>query len=92
MDSHYSHEAFAEKLGLNFPLLSDYNREVVPKYVGYYPTMGPGYKQVGRRAVFVIDRSEIISYRWISEDEPGKIPNVNEVFQAAQSTRDSVSD
>lgn len=92
MDTHLTHEAFSEKLGLKFPLLSDFNREVIPQYVGYYPSVNAGYKQVGRRAVFVIDRGEIISYKWISEDEPGKLPNVNEVFQAAQSTRDSVSD
>ncbi len=91
MDTHFCHRVFAEQLKLNFPLLSDFNREVTPKYAGYYPEVA-GYREVGRRAVFVIDRSEIVSYRWISETDRRVLPNVNEVFQAAQSTRDSVSD
>ncbi len=90
MDTHFSHRAFAEELKLNFPLLSDFNREVTPRYAGYYPDVA-GYKQVGRRAVFVVDRGGKISYKWISEEKPGDLPDVNEVFQATQATRDSVS-
>lgn len=64
---------------------------MIPRYVGYYPDVA-GYKQVGRRAVFVIDRSGKISYRWIGEEKPGELPDVDGVFQATQATRDSVSD
>ncbi len=85
MDSNFSHSAFAEKLGLKFPLLSDFNRQVVPQYVGFYETVGPGYKYVGRRAVFVLDKNGVVRYKWISEMEPGNTPDVNEVLQAVRS-------
>ncbi len=87
VDSHFCHQAFSEKLSLSFPLLSDFNRQVIPRYVGYYEDVA-GYKQVGRRAVFVVDRKGVIRYRWISETEPGKTPDVSEVLKAVQSAGD----
>ncbi len=84
VDSHFSHQVFAEKLGLNFPLLSDFNRQVIPEYVGFYEAVAGYYKQVGRRAIYVIDRNGTVRYKWISETEPGKIPDVDEVLSTVQ--------
>jgi peroxiredoxin Q/BCP len=51
-----SHEAFAAKLGLKFPLLADTDRAVA----GLYGTLGPlGFP---RRSVFIVDRQGIIRY------------------------------
>ncbi|MGZ4672773.1 MAG: peroxiredoxin [Ilumatobacteraceae bacterium] len=51
-----SHEAFAAKLGLKFPLLADTDKEVA----GLYGTLGPlGFP---RRSVFIIDRLGVIRY------------------------------
>lgn len=86
MDSFFSHQAFSEKLGLNFPLLSDFNRQVIPQYAGYYEEVA-GLKGVGKRAVFVVDRSGVIRYRWLSE-VPGDIPDVDEVLQAVKALSD----
>ncbi len=51
-----SHETFAGKLGLRFPLLADVDKTVAAAY----GTLGPlGFP---RRSVFVIDRQGIIRY------------------------------
>jgi peroxiredoxin Q/BCP len=51
-----SHEAFAGKHGLKFPLLADTDKAVA----GLYGTLGPlGFP---RRSVFIIDRHGVIRY------------------------------
>jgi len=78
IDSIHAQRAFSERLGgLPFPLLPDYNREVFPKYSGFYDDVA-GMKGVGRRAVYVVDQSGTIQYTWIA-DVPGKLPNYEEV-------------
>jgi len=86
VDSFFSHQAFTDKLGLNFPLLSDFNREVIPRYTGFYETVSGSLKGVGKRAVFVIDQKGVIRYRWISED-PGILPDTDEVLQAVRAVQ-----
>ena len=51
-----SHEAFAGKHGLKFPLLADTDKAVA----GLYGTLGPlGFP---RRSVFIVDRQGLIRY------------------------------
>ena len=51
-----SHETFAAKLGLKFPLLADTDKVVA----GLYGTLGPlGFP---RRSVFIVDRDGVIRY------------------------------
>ena len=57
VDSRYSHKEFAEKLGLNFPLLSDFSREVCKSY-GTLRTEG-----FSNRAYFLIDKDSIVRYK-----------------------------
>src|ERR1700740_3223869 len=51
MDSSFSNKAWAEKIGVTFPLLSDWGGDVTKQY-GLY---NPQYK-AARRATFVIDK------------------------------------
>jgi peroxiredoxin (alkyl hydroperoxide reductase subunit C) len=51
MDSPFSNKAWAEKIGVTFPLLSDWGGDVTKEY-GLY---NPKYK-AARRATFVIDK------------------------------------
>jgi peroxiredoxin (alkyl hydroperoxide reductase subunit C) len=51
MDSSFSNKAWAEKIGVTFPLLSDWGGDVTKDY-GLY---NPQYK-AARRATFVIDK------------------------------------
>ena len=57
MDSFASNKAFAEKIGVNFPLLSDWKRKVVKDYGIYNEESG-----YAARATFVIDKDGVIRY------------------------------
>lgn len=57
MDSFASNKAFAEKIGVTFPLLSDWRRETTKAY-GLYNDVN-GY---GRRGTFVIDKDGKIQH------------------------------
>ena len=49
VDSPFSHKAFADQLNLNFPLLSDFNREVIPEYGVEMPEL-LGLKRLAKRS------------------------------------------
>ena len=57
MDSFASNKAFAEKIAVTFPLLSDWSRATTKEY-GLYNEMS-GY---GRRATFVLDKDGVIQH------------------------------
>ena len=77
VDSIFSHHAWAEKLGITFPLLSDFNREVVRLYDVIHEEI-LGLKGIAKRSVFVLDREGTVKYRWVSED-PAQLPNIEEI-------------
>lgn len=70
---------FAEKNSLTFPLLSDYSRRVIELY-GVVLNDFAGLKgySAGKRSVFILDRSGVVRYRWVSDD-PAKEPNYDEI-------------
>ena len=84
VDTPFANKAFAERNQINFPLLSDYGREVIASYDIRFPDLAglKGYT-VAKRAVFVLDREGVIRYAWVSED-PKKEPNYGEVNRAVQ--------
>jgi len=75
----FTSKAFAEKNLLTFPLLCDYNREVIKLYGIELPDFA-GLKDytAAKRSVFIIDKNGIIRYVWIS-DNPGIEPNYEEI-------------
>lgn len=75
-DSKWSHKAFSEQLGLEFPLLSDYGRKVSDAYGVLRPE---GFTN---RAVFVIDKEGVI--RYIDVTMPGEQPDQNEVMKVLE--------
>jgi peroxiredoxin len=86
-DTPFSNKAFAEKHGLNFPLLSDYNREAIKAFGIAFPDLA-GLKglTVAKRSVFVLDKQGTVRYAWVSED-PKKEPDYAEVTRAAQALK-----
>jgi len=78
----FTNKAFADMNKLQFPLLSDYNREVIKKYGIFHDDFAglKGYT-AAKRSVFVIDESGVVRYKWVSDD-PGKEPNYKEVEDA----------
>jgi glutaredoxin-dependent peroxiredoxin len=75
----FSNKAFAEKNRLPFPILSDYNRDVIRTY-GIESSDFAGLKgyTVAKRSIFVIDEKGIVRYVWITDD-PTVEPSYAEV-------------
>jgi peroxiredoxin len=64
-------QAFAEKLGLTYPLLSDFSRDTVKRYGVMYDEPTSAYFRMAKRAYFVIDKQGIIRYKHVMSD-PGQ--------------------
>ena len=79
VDGIFAQKAFSDANNLNFPLLSDYNREVVTAYGVALPNFAgmDGYI-ASQRAVFVIDKAGVIQFKWVGEN-PGVEPDYDEV-------------
>ena len=81
VDSLFTLEKFKEEQNLNFPLLSDFNKEVSPKYDSLYDEFVLGMKGVSKRSAFVIDKEGTVRYAEVL-DSAGDLPD----FAAIQST------
>jgi glutaredoxin-dependent peroxiredoxin len=86
VESDRAHTAFARHAQVQFPLVSDFNRQVVRQFGIDYAEDEPytGWYGMSRRSVFVLDRKGVIQYVWISED-PLVAPNIDEVLSAVES-------
>lgn len=63
----FSQMAFAEHLGIGFPLLSDWGGRTAEAYSVRYDAWR-GHEGLAKRSLFVIDRDGIIRYRWVTDD------------------------
>lgn len=89
VDGPFANKIFTENRHLNFPVLSDYKREVINKYGIVMENLGPleGYK-AAKRSIFIIDRNGKIQYKWIS-DNPLIEPNYQEVKRALSKLKET---
>ena len=85
VESDRAHTAFAASLGLPFPLLSDFNREVIGQFGIAYTPEEPfsGFWGMSRRSVFVLDRSGTVRYAWVT-DNPLIAPDLEDVVAAVE--------
>lgn len=67
VDSFFTLREFKKSQNLNFILLSDFNKEVAPKYDALYDDYY-GMKGVAKRASYVIDKQGTIRHMEILED------------------------
>ena len=74
VDSPFTLKKFKDDLNLNFPLLSDFNKEVATAYNCLYDTFALGTKGVAKRSAFVIDKAGVVRYAEVLENA-GEIPN-----------------
>lgn len=81
-DSTWSHAAYRARLKLSFPLASDYNRELIEDFVGFYDDLG-GFKKVNKRGVVILDRDRKLRWRWVTED-PSQVPDTETVREVVQ--------
>ena len=79
VDGPFANKIFTINRHLNFPLLSDYKREVINKYGIIMKDLGPlkDY-DAAKRSIFIVDRDRKIRYSWISDD-PLIEPNYKEI-------------
>jgi peroxiredoxin len=66
-DTFFALKAWGDQQHLNFPLLSDYNKDVIRRYGVVNPDM-IGLKDIAKRAVFVVDRTGIVRHREVLDD------------------------
>ncbi|HEY6435048.1 MAG TPA: redoxin domain-containing protein, partial [Ignavibacteriaceae bacterium] len=74
VDSLYTLNKFKEEQQLNFPLLSDFNKEASALYDSLYPVFGFDMKGVSKRSAFIIDGEGIVQYAEVLE-RAGDLPN-----------------
>ena len=81
VDSPFTLAKFKEEQKLNFPLLSDFNKEVSAAFGAFYDVFIGLMKGVSKRSAFVIDGAGVVRYAEVLESA-GDLPN----FEAINST------
>lgn len=78
VDSVFTLNKFKEEQHYNFPLLSDFNKEVSTAYGSIYENWILEMKGVSKRSAFVIDKEGIVQYAEVLENA-GAVPNFEEI-------------
>jgi peroxiredoxin len=84
VDSPFTLDKFKEDQKLNFPLLSDFNKEASQAYGAYYDEFVFGLKGVSKRSAFVIDKEGTIRYAEVL-DNAGELPNFTAIKETLSS-------
>jgi peroxiredoxin len=81
VDGPFAQKAWADANNLNFPMLSDYNRDAVTAYDVALPNLAglEGYT-AANRAVFVVDKEGVVRYKWVAP-APTNEPDYDEIRQ-----------
>jgi peroxiredoxin len=74
VDSTWSEKAFAKELGVRFPILGDFKKQVAPIYGSLYEDKG-----FAKRIIFVIDKKGKVAYK--REYDPGTQPSIDEALE-----------
>lgn len=74
VDSPFTLAKFKEDNQYQFPLLSDFNKEVSKAYGAYYDEFVFNLKGVAKRAAFVLDENQKVIYAEVLESA-GDLPN-----------------
>ena len=79
VDTFFTLAAFKKDQNLNFPLLSDFNKEVIQAYGAFNPDM-IGLKGIAKRSTFVIDKDGVIRHAEVLDDARNE-PSYDNVFE-----------
>jgi glutaredoxin-dependent peroxiredoxin len=87
VDAPFSNKAFKAANNINFPLLSDYNRDAVRAFGNYHENFSglKGYT-ASKRAVYVLDGDQVVRFKWVSEN-PGVEPDYAVIAAEAEKVR-----
>jgi len=81
VDSSFALKLWSDQLKFNFPLLSDFNKELSARYGAQYDIFLPGkfdYYGVAKRSAFIVDKDGIIRYAEVLENG-GNEPNYDAI-------------
>jgi peroxiredoxin len=81
VDTFFALKAFQTDQQLAFPLLSDFNKQVIRDY-GVFNEDMIGLKGIAKRAVFVLDRDGVVRHREVLDDARNE-PDYERVLSAA---------
>ncbi len=84
VDSVFTLNKFKQDQGYNFPLLSDFNKEVSTAYGSIYNDWILDMKGVSKRSAFVIDKDGVVRYAEVLESA-GDLPNFEAVHETLNS-------
>jgi len=68
VDLPFSQNVWIREEALNFPMLSDWNHEVIHAYDVVRDDVF-GSIETARRSIFVIDSDSTVTYRWVQSDD-----------------------
>ena len=80
VDTFFALKAFHDQQALTFPLLSDFNKQVIRDY-GVFNEDMIGLRGIAKRAVFVIDKDGVVRHREVLDDARNE-PDYDKVFKA----------
>jgi glutaredoxin-dependent peroxiredoxin len=83
VDTFFTLKAFQDQQKLTYPLLSDFNKDVIRRY-GVFNDEMIGLKGIAKRAVFVIDKDGVVRHREVLDDARNE-PDYGRVFATLQS-------
>jgi peroxiredoxin len=78
VDSPFTLAKFKEDNKYQFPLLSDFNKEVSQAYGAYYDEFVFNLKGVSKRAAFVVDENQLLIYAEVLESA-GDLPDFDAI-------------
>src|SRR5690606_35105600 len=84
VDTHFALKMFQEKNNYNFPLLSDFNKQIIMAYDVVLDVFGRGkfdYLGVAKRSAFVVDENGKLIYVEVLAS-PGDEPNYEAIKKA----------
>lgn len=84
VDSPFTLDKFKKEQNLNFPLLSDFNKQASKSYEALYDNFVMDMQGVSKRAAFVIDKEGTVQYAEVLENA-AEIPNFDAIKQTLQS-------
>jgi peroxiredoxin len=83
VDGTFVQKAFAKANNIKYPLLSDFNKEVINKYDMVFENFAHGMKNVAKRAVVLIGKDGIVKYMEVTEN-PGVQVNFEKLKEAVK--------
>jgi len=83
VDSPFTLAKFKEENNYQFPLLSDFNKEVSKAFGAQYDHFVFGLQGVAKRAAFVVDETGVVVYAEVLEDA-GNLPNFHAIKEAVK--------